>query len=962
MQRKSFAWVLRAAFALAPLAAYGQSSGTFGTVIPMATTPSDIVLDESRHSLYLVNNAANAVQIYDYNAKAFTGTVAVGTGPLGAAMSMDNHYLYVANHDSTSLSVIDLTASTLSAGTVTLPAKPQGVEVGADGRAVIATDGTGTTSTSNTLLIYDPNQQVGAQVLSVAIPPAPATPPTLPTNVVRITTTFNGRVQRTPDGKYIIGVSNITNNTATMAYIYEVASGTILRNRTVTGQSTTLAISPDASGFMAGFALYDMTSLNVVAQQSNANANFTLASFNTTGNYGGSVFSPDGTTLYSAFSTAATTTPASAPSATTLLISDPRNLGIKLGINLPESIISKLVITSDGANIWGLSSSGLTYLPISTLYNYPILMPQSTTVFLANDDCNPGIAQGTLQINNIGGGKLTFSIPSSITQALVATTSSGVAPAAITLTMEPGRSNITVVRTPGTNLFTGTATNQGTPITFTLASAEAINVLPVIRVYMNYRDSTQRGVVYPVPTVPTQTQGLYDIQFDAARNKVYVANAGYNRIEVFDTIQKQFVAPIPVGQLPHQMAMSTDGSTLYVAATGGETVQVVDLDRQQVTGIITFPSIPRNGTVTPVSVAGIANSASGLQLVSSAGLLYEVSNNTAVPRTPTSVTGIASSGAQTALTSPVSLLGSDDGTTGILFAGNGTAYLYDGINDAYTTSRQLITGTVVGYYGPVGVAPGGNFLLADGLVLNKALTVIGGAASPGQITVTPPAGPGGIGGVGVTSTGLRNVAAVTPVDQNYFLRMSTPVRNNLTTAITDDVHTILEAIDTRTGATTTAAEMPDNPYVSQFGTARSNIPARQMAVDPSTGTVYAITLAGLSVIPMTPATAATLPTINATKGVLASDGTTTFKPGSFFTVTGTNLAQSAAASTTPPPTVLGGSCVLVSGVAVPLLVTSSGSIQGQIPTTMRPGAATVQVRSLNMAQRSTAQAITITKP
>ncbi len=90
---------------------------------------------------------------------------------------------------------------------------------------------------------------------------------------------------------------------------------------------------------------------------------------------GGSAFSPDATTLYSAFNTAALTTPPPTPNGATLLISDPKNLAIKLGINLPEAIVGKMVISSDGADAWGTSLSGVTHLPLSTLYTYPILMP-----------------------------------------------------------------------------------------------------------------------------------------------------------------------------------------------------------------------------------------------------------------------------------------------------------------------------------------------------------------------------------------------------------------------------------------------------------------------------------------------------------------------------------------------------------------------------------------------------------
>ena len=70
-------------------------------------------------------------------------------------------------------------------------------------------------------------------------------------------------------------------------------------------------MAPDGSRFMAGFTMYDTATLAVIAQQNNANAPFTFtAAFNTTQNVGGSIFTPDGTTLYSAFNTAPTTNPA----------------------------------------------------------------------------------------------------------------------------------------------------------------------------------------------------------------------------------------------------------------------------------------------------------------------------------------------------------------------------------------------------------------------------------------------------------------------------------------------------------------------------------------------------------------------------------------------------------------------------------------------------------------------------
>ena len=56
---------------------------------------------------------------------------------------------------------------------------------------------------------------------------------------------------RTPDGQFIVGVIPPT-NASTYIFVYEVASGVVLRNRTVAGASTVLSMAPDGSRFMAG--------------------------------------------------------------------------------------------------------------------------------------------------------------------------------------------------------------------------------------------------------------------------------------------------------------------------------------------------------------------------------------------------------------------------------------------------------------------------------------------------------------------------------------------------------------------------------------------------------------------------------------------------------------------------------------------------------------------------------------
>jgi len=958
-----------------------QSTGaTFGDVIQLqGGTPSDIVLDETRQLLYLVSNSTSQVIVVDYTTGVVVNHIAVGKSPVAGAISMDGNFLYVTSGATPTqtasgtplLNVIDLSQNRV-VQSVVLPSIPQGVEVGNDGRALVSMLGTGVVSgiPQGTLAVFDRTLNTGQQLLPVTVPALPTTPAPLPaTTLTRPTKIFTGSLLRTPDGQFVVGVITPTAS-STYIFVYEVASGVVLRNRTVSGASTVLAMAPDGSRFMAGMTMYDTATLGIIAQQNNANAPFTFtAAFNTLQNIGGSVFSPDGTTLFSAFNTAANTNPPPPPLASTLLVNDPANLRIQLGINLPESIVAKMVILSDGSQAWGLSDSGLVHLPIGSLYNYPIVQPQTTSVFLAQDDCHRGVASGVLQINNLGKGRLTFAVVAPGNSALVYHQSSGLAPATITFSMEPGRSG--VVRQPGTNIWTGAGTSTGTPLNITLSSPEAVNIPPVIRVYMNYRQADQRGVIFPVPTAPNSNtnnvggnaggnEGLQDLVLDEARGRLYITNSGYNRVEVFDTVKQEFIAPIPVGQMPHQMAMGTDGNTLYVGNTGGESISIVDLNQAQAVGTVAFPPIPRNGIVALVYPRTLAMGLFGLQFVMSDGSQWSVVNgNQATVRPADSVTPVKFTGGPA-----FGMSATPDSSYILTLNGTGIGYLYDATADTYVGSRQLFTGTIEGYYGVVGAGPSGSFFLADGLILNPALTVIGGSAQPGATTITPPtpgAPGGGFGGITIVNTGQRNVAAVAPLNSTSYLRLTTPVRQAITTVTPNDPRTTLEMVNLLTGEDTLAGVAPENPQVEVFGTTRFNTNPRLMVVDSGGTTVYAITLSGLSVISLKTTGTATQPAIaTGARGIVnTTDGTAPITPGSFITISGQNLAGMATADTIPPPTVLGGSCVTFGDVAIPLFATSSGQIQAQVPTTLPAGEQVVVVRSLATAQDSAPVVVTV---
>jgi YVTN family beta-propeller protein len=929
-------------------------------VVSLGTTPSDVVLDELRGRLYLVNSAANRVEIYNIAEQRMAGSITVGAFPLSAAIAMDGSALYVANTQSTSLSVINL-ANDQVVATVSLPAKPEGVATGIDGRVLITTQGTGTNNALNTLLIYDRNQSQGQQIISVPSPPQISTAAPLPAVFVgRPATHFPGKLLRTPDGNFIVGmvaINQTTNSALTTLFVYEVASGVILNNRSVTGQSTVLSISPDGSKFMAGSTLYDTATLAVIGQMNTANLPFFITTtgvnpaFNVQANFGGSVFSTDGGTIYSAFNTSNT---GQRPAASVLYVGSSTNLGVRLGIKLPQSILGKIVTSPDGADLFASSESGFIHLPISTLYENPIIQPETTQVFLAVDDCNKGIARTTVNVTNAGRGRLTFSVPT-VTTALVTQVSSGVAPASIEFVMEPGRSG--VVRQPGTNLFTVAGGGGGTPINITLASPQAINYPNTIRVYMNYRQSDQRGIIYPVPVSLNNGQGLQEMILDDRRERIYITNAGYNRVEVFDTKRQRFLAPLEVGQLPRSMAMALDGSILYVGNGGGESITQVDLDSMTVVGKVDFPPIPRAGNLASIQPITMAMSITGLQWIMSNGTQWRLIGNQATPRQTNSVTPVAIAGPNQ------SMIGTPGGEYIVTLAGNGNAYLYDSIADAYITSRLLYDQTPVSYFGPMTAAPGAAYFVVSGMTLNSALALIGGSERPGQTQFGPAPAPGQPPTQTIVSAGQRNVAAVYALDEFRFVRLTTPVRQNTTSVTRDDVRPTMELVDIRTGAESVVGVAPENPVQTVFGANRSNVPSKQLVVD-SNGTAYAITLSGLSVIPLTQSGTSSRPQLtNGARGIVNSnDGTSNFRPGSFITINGANLASPANAEAVPLPSVLGGTCVVFNDVAIPLLQTSPGQISAQLPAEVRPGQNVVQVRSLATAQSSDPIVITVQRP
>ena len=267
-------------------------SATFGTVVPLVGGATDMVLDNDRQRIYFVN-VPNQIQTYSIAQRRFLAPIRTDDLPLAAAMSRSGRFLYVTCHNASSINVIDLETLTI-VRRVSLPARPEGIAVGFDERVLITTIGTGQGNSFNVLLLYDPRPDATTTLAAVPVTPAPPTPPQLSPPSGRVFLTNRSALGASADGRTIVGLI-LPNNANRNVFVYEADSGTVVRSRTVTGISNVLTVAPDGSRFMAGLTLFDMRTLEVMAQQNLANAAYPVpagTNFNTQVNQGGAVFDP----------------------------------------------------------------------------------------------------------------------------------------------------------------------------------------------------------------------------------------------------------------------------------------------------------------------------------------------------------------------------------------------------------------------------------------------------------------------------------------------------------------------------------------------------------------------------------------------------------------------------------------------------------------------------------------------
>jgi uncharacterized protein (TIGR03437 family) len=758
---------------------------------------------------------------------------------------------------------------------------------------------------------------------SIAVgPPAPVAPTLTAANLVWAQAA-RAKLQASADGRTIIGV-HMTANSRTV-FVYDVNSSTVLRARSVAGISSVLAVSPDGSQFLSGPALFESATLLMLAQQNAINSPYvfaTGANFNTQATQGGAVYAQSalGPALVAGYNLVPQITGARS-NMSQLVFNAPDNLLIQLGLQIVETQSGRMVITSDNSTIYAVSQSGFLVLPVGSMTNSPIAMPDSNVALLASDQCGLTASQNSavIPVRNVGGRTMTVTAQVLATSATSATTR---------VTSRPYGGDVTATFSAAAARTIGTAA----PDQLLIQANEAINIAPNVRIYQNNRNTEARGTILPIDIGAT-TAGLTDVIGDPVRQRLYIANPGLNRVEIFDMRTQQLLPPVRVGQLPRSLAMGSDGNTLYVANAGSETISVLDLNKGAVTGRVEYPPIPFNAAFAQLTPQILAFTQAGLQVLMSDNTLWMMVGNAVKPRTlsPTVFGTIQQ------IPGPQSMAATPEGGYMVLLAGNGTAYLYDSTLDDFVTGRSVLSGAITGYYGPIAAGQNGAYYLANDQLLNAALTSQGG--SP-------------------TGTG-RPVAAVTAVNGQSFARYSMPVRANTSTPPADAG--LLEVVDAATQRTLASAPGLEGPLAIATATARMNISGRLMAMDAAGQNAYILTVSGLSIIPLSSTPPQSTPAVTGGGVVNTANFTSGVAPGGLISIMGRSLGATASAPGSPLPTVLGGVCVTLNNSPIPLLATSAGQINAQIPPTLAAGRYPLIVRSISSQAASPAVTVTVSR-
>lgn len=891
------------------------AGATFGNVVTtVGGHPADIALDESRGQLYIANFTACEVDVMSTASRTITTTIPFYAGngttcnhPAALALSPDSKYLVVATYQNgistpqglDNVTIINLTTNGQQHFSTGDP--PLGVVFVRTGQSTGATSGQALLVTTTGMYLLDPVSGYLQLLVSIAslgqyLPVAQATFPS------QITET---QLTASADGLWVWGVADAfaTGSPGTqLIFRYNATTTQFQAQVWVTSPPLLprVSVAADGSWALIGWSMFTPSQCNSgfmlkarypqVLISPNVTGHAANNKNGTTDTIYAQVFDatqPSGPPYYPSTS-AGTASPAKLP---TLSILDADNLTVRDKIYLPEDLVGRALLDSAGNNMYAISDSGVTVLPVGLLNKYPRLAASQEDVLVQTDFCNRNPLTATFQVTDPGNNATDFQISSPQTGVLV-TPSSGKTPATVTVTVQPG-----AIPNPGGTLA----------VPLTISSLTAVNASPVVRLLISNPDQDQRGTIVDVPGQ------LVDLLPDTNRNRFYVLRQDKNQVLVFDGSSYQQLATLRTGTTPTGMSFTNDGQDLIVASKDSQLLQVFDLNSFQAQMPIALPDSHYGMSVAQSNVGTFAVIENDTTDDCPKGGLTPATNSVAcaIDRldfysrcaySPPAL-GIYTNDAS-ALPATTVLSPSADQNWILVASPNGNVMLYSTQQDTFILSRQDVTSLSGAYaVSPTGASStGGPFFPTEYVIGDNVFD----ASLVPQGTLD-------------TSFGHTLGFAFSGPSSGYRVSGTTASAEG----VIQNMPTVLppEIVAVRPVPTVEA------PVLSS-----TNQPFTR-TVAPLANGIVLLTTSGVTVLSPNYDAAVTAPSISAV--VSAADGSQPVAPGGLISVYGQQMSPvSMATSQIPLPTALAGSCLSVNGVPVPLLFVSSQQINAQLPYTV----------------------------
>lgn len=850
--------------------AFAQLDGrnAIGEVIQLPGQINELFVDESRGLLYAANFTGGRVEVISMSTRTRLSsfqTSPVPSGVSGMAVSGDGRWMVVTNQPVTvgvtqlsGIAIINLNDPS-DRRHIPFDEEPVAVEFGLDNKALVITVGG--------FYILDPTDGSSSKVFSFE--EGGAANVILPVNPPELTRELDVvNMHASADRSWIFGVAEefiFSYQIRQPVGLLTIRSREYLLNDPVFDQ---VAASRNGDYFMAGQLLF-RNDLRVIADSPEApidNAEL----------IGGVGVDSNIDTVYASFiedlpGVDEVNEVPEHPEFAQLLIMDSDNLFVRQRLRTTERIVGRIVAAENGRSLYAVSDSGVLYIPLDRLSEYPMLEIPNDQLRLSytfNFCSRAPITQQILLENPTGGKSAKFSLSSPIIETrpgVLIEPHQGETPAVINLTVDPGAVGPT----------------QGATDIIVNIETDAVNIPTAPVLLANIQDVDQRGNFQPVEGHLVSTLG------DPRRDQFYVLDRQNFRVLAYDHDMRQ-VGSFRTGNTPTWMALDKGGNYLVVANSQGENVTLIDLNQMSVAGLVFMPweilfegQYPHSLAATNRNIVVAADSSQG-----GFELSFLTLPNRAVS-TPETLGVFVNS-----FSGDLALAAHPDGDDVFVASSAGTTFLYE------TTSQRLIISRsdFQGLSGAIGANT--DYYVVDSHLVNRSLTPqadfpddSANQASSG-FAVLPD-------GTGVRSTrpgtGQVDTGSLSKLDPRDPSRRINGVRS----------------------AQPPPRPAPDYAFMQTLTALRD-------------GRLISTSSAGIVEFPVGYDGGLGNPRIDAiTNG---ADFTTNTASGGLVSVFGQRLAAgSVGAVDTPLPTQLGGSCVSANGAPLPLLFVSDEQINAQMP-------------------------------